>query len=218
MAPKPTQDERIRTASQRRRDQQKAETRQAIVDAAGALFREHGYTGFSLRQVAEQIGYSPGTIYLYFKDKDALLFTLVDEGFAKFGEMLRAAVAASAVPREQLEGLFDAYIDFGLAYPLHYRLMFMERTDFMVRESETAPIGVTWHETFMTLQDTVARCIAAGQIHATDAQSAADALWAGVHGVVALVITQPWIDEARQRAAIDAMLTLMKRGMDLDGA
>jgi AcrR family transcriptional regulator len=216
MDAKPTQDERIKKASQRRREQQKAETRQAIVDAAGALFREHGYEGFSLRQVAEQIGYSPGTIYLYFKNKDALLFTLVDEGFAKFGRMLSAAAAASDVPREQLDGLFDAYIQFGLENPIHYRLMFMERTDFLVRESETAPVGHTWHETFMTLQDTVERCIAAGQIRATDPQSAADALWAGVHGVVSLLITQPWIDEARQQAAIEQMLGVLRRGVDPD--
>jgi AcrR family transcriptional regulator len=51
------------------------------VDAAGALFLEQGYERFSLRKVAERIGYSPTTIYLYFRDKDDLLFTVVDEGF-----------------------------------------------------------------------------------------------------------------------------------------
>jgi AcrR family transcriptional regulator len=216
MAAKPTQEQRIRKASRQRREQQKAETRQAILDAAGELFREHGYEGFSLRQVAEQIGYSPGTIYLYFKNKDALLFTLVDEGFGKFGRMLREAAESSDVPREQLDGLFDAYVVFGLENPVHYRLMFMDRPDFMIRESKTAPVGHTWGETFMTLQHTVERCIAAGQIRATDAQSAADALWAGVHGLVALLITQPWVDEERRQAAIAQTLDMIKRGIDPD--
>jgi AcrR family transcriptional regulator len=48
--------------------------RQAILTAAGALFLEQGYERFSLRKVAERIGYSPTTIYPYFRDKDDLLF------------------------------------------------------------------------------------------------------------------------------------------------
>jgi AcrR family transcriptional regulator len=80
-----------------------------------------------LRQVAEQIGYSPGTIYLYFKNKDALLFTLANEGFMRFAEMLQAAVDATDDPKEQIFGMAEGYIAFGLKNPVHYRLMFMER-------------------------------------------------------------------------------------------
>jgi len=215
MASEKTQDERIQAASKRRREQQKQETRRAIVEAASALFQKRGYDGFSLRGVAEQIGYSPGTIYLYFDNKDALLFTIVDEGFRKFGEALDAAVAASDEPRQQLENMFDAYIEFGLANPVHYRLMFMERTDFLLRESESAPVGDTWSETFMTLQRTVQRCIDAGAIAGGDnAQARADAAWAGVHGVVALIISQPWIEQARLDAAIEAARGVLRRGLD----
>ena len=68
-----TRGERIRTASRHRREQEKEELRQTILKAAGALFLEQGYDGFSMRHLAESIGYSPATLYLYFRDKDDLL-------------------------------------------------------------------------------------------------------------------------------------------------
>ena len=86
-----TQTQRLRQAIRHRRDQEKQELRQAILTAAGELFLEQGYERFSLRKVAERIGYSPTTIYLYFRDKDDLLFTVVDEGFVRFGQQLAAA-------------------------------------------------------------------------------------------------------------------------------
>ena len=71
-----TRSQRIRSASAERRARQKAELRRVILDAATTLFEEHGYENFSLRQVAESIGYSATTIYLHFEDKDDLALAI----------------------------------------------------------------------------------------------------------------------------------------------
>ena len=90
-----TREQRLSQASRRRRETQKQELRQAILEAASSLFLEQGYEGFSLRQVAERIGYTPTTIYLYFADKDALLFALLDDAFDRFGAALHHASLSS---------------------------------------------------------------------------------------------------------------------------
>src|SRR5688500_18400357 len=100
--PARTRAARTREAARERREHEKRELRQAILETAGRLFVAQGYDGFSLRQVAEQIGYSPATIYLYFKDKDDLLFTVVDEGFMRFGAALQAAADGTEEPWERL--------------------------------------------------------------------------------------------------------------------
>ena len=51
-----TRTQRTRDASRQRREQEKEDLREAILAAAADLFLEHGYEGFSLRQVAKQIG------------------------------------------------------------------------------------------------------------------------------------------------------------------
>src|SRR5215831_8637617 len=127
-----TQGERLRQAIRHRQAQEKQELRQAILKAAGELFLEQGYERFSLRKVAERIGYSPTTIYLYFRDKDDLLFTVVDEGFARFGQQLAAAAESQEDPWERLIALGRAYVAFGLEYPVYYQLMFMQRAENVV--------------------------------------------------------------------------------------
>src|SRR5919112_3798302 len=109
-----TQAERLREVSRRRRERQKDDLRRAILDAAAALFLEHGYEGLSMRQIAERIGYSATTIYRYYEDKDDLLFAIVQEGFLRFGQQLAKAAQSSDDPRERLPALGHAYIEFGL--------------------------------------------------------------------------------------------------------
>ncbi len=207
MKTKPTRAERLRDASRQRRDQEKQDVRQAILDAAAELFREHGYERFSLRQVAERIGYSPTTIYLYFTDKDDLLFTVVDVGFTRFGEQLVAAAASAADPAGRLAALGRAYIDFGIQNPAYYQLMFMQRGDFLManKAGECEPRI----DSFGVLQQAVRDAIAAGAVRPGDAAPYADALWALVHGTVAMAITMPFFPAERAYAAATAGFELM---------
>lgn len=64
----------------------KIDKRQAILCATLSLLSTHGFHGFSMKQLAEQAGVASGTIYLYFKDREALiaeLHTLIIKAFAE---------------------------------------------------------------------------------------------------------------------------------------
>ena len=178
-----TQAERLRQAIRHRQDQEKQELRQTILTTAAELFLEQGYNHFSLRKVAERIGYSPTTIYLYFHDKDDLLFTVVDEGFKRFGQQLAAAAASTVDPWERIIALGRAYVAFGLQNPEYYQLMFMQRADFLTHQPRLA--------TFLVLQQAVQQAIDAGVLRPGDAENYSDVLWAQVHGMVSLAISLP---------------------------
>ncbi len=212
--PKTTRAERLRDASRQRRDHEKQDMRQAILDAAAELFREHGYERFSLRQVAERIGYSPTTIYLYFADKDDLLFTVADVGFTRFGEQLVAAAASTANPTGRLAALGRAYIDFSIQNPAYYQLMFMQRGDFLMaqRDGECEPRI----DSFGVLQQAVHDAIDTGALRPGDTARYADALWALVHGTVAMAIAMPFFPAERARAAAEAGFALLLDAMQPD--
>ncbi|SRR6266567_1877351 len=199
-----TRSERIRKGSRHRRDHEKEELRQTILKVAGELFLEQGYDRFSMRQLAERIGYSVATPYLYFRDKDDLLFTVVDEGFARFKQQLVEAAASSDDPWERLFALGQAYVRFGLRNPVYYQLMFMWRVDFLTQ----SPMGEQPPrlETFRILQDAVRYAMDTGAMQAGDVESYGDVLWATMHGVVALAISMPMFDTER----IQKMTTLMR--------
>jgi AcrR family transcriptional regulator len=184
-----TQAQRLHQAIRHRQDQEKQALRQMILTTAGELFLEQGYDHFSLRKVAERIGYSPTTIYLYFRDKDDLLFTVVDEGFTRFGQQLAAAAASTEDPWERIIALGRAYVAFGLQNQVYYQLMFMQRADFLTREKEGA--GQPRLATFLVLQQAVQQAIDAGVLRPGDAESYSHVLWALVHGMVSLAISLP---------------------------
>src|SRR5712692_10137713 len=170
-----TQAQRLRQAIRHRQAQEKQELRQAILTAAGTLFLEQGYERFSLRKVAERIGYSPTTIYLYFRDKDDLLFTVVDEGFVQFGQQLVAAAESQEDAWERLIALGRAYVAFGLQHPVYYQLMFMQRADFLTHP----PAGESQPRiaSFQVLRQAVQQAIDAGVLRPGDAESYSDVLW-----------------------------------------
>jgi AcrR family transcriptional regulator len=206
-----TRDERVRQASRQRREQQKQEVRQAILDAAATLFVAQGYQGFSMRQVAEQIGYSATTIYHHFADKDDLLFTVADEGFTRFGTQLIAAAQRETDPLARLEAIGRAYVAFGLNNPTYYELMFIERADFMLgyRAGERKPRLGSLDIVGQSIQEGINRRL----IRPGDAAAYANALWAAVHGVVALHIAMPAGDRTRTEATADAVLQIVIDGL-----
>jgi AcrR family transcriptional regulator len=204
-----SQRERLRRASRRRREQEKQELRQAILAASAELILERGYDGFSLRQVAERIGYSATTIYLYFRDKDDLVGAVVAEGFARFLRRLEAVRTAD--PLARLGELGRAYVRFGLDNPVFYQLMFMQRADLLARARgpESPPEGAS----FRVLLDAVQAAIDAGVLRPGDARAYSGALWAMVHGIVALAIAMPSIGRAGAEQLTEVALGMASRGL-----
>src|SRR5437667_8795557 len=91
---------------QRRKDARPEE----IVAAALDVFVEHGFAGARLEDVARRAGVTKGTVYLYFKSKEALFKAVVRQTIVPAiaqGEALAQAFTGSA--RELLERLVREY-------------------------------------------------------------------------------------------------------------
>src|SRR2546427_5727120 len=100
-----------------------AATRRAILAGAEALLARGGEAGLSIREVCARAGVTPPTVYHHFGDKGALVDRLVDACFAEFDRTF----TRRRPPADQVEALrwgFDRYVEYGLAHPAHYRLMF----------------------------------------------------------------------------------------------
>ena len=206
---KPTQHERVQTASKQRRDEDKRALRELILREAAALFIES--RDFSLRQVAEKIGYTATTIYLHFKDKEELLFAICDQGFEVFDRMLHEAHANHKHPLDRIIAMGRAYMKFGISHPAHYRVMFQENPQYLIspKEGEEAPRMAS----LFLLQQAVQEGIIAGQVKSTNPQATSDSLWAAVHGVVSFGIHNPLFDAARTQALAESTLAILRKGL-----
>jgi AcrR family transcriptional regulator len=107
------------------RAEQKAETRQRILEAAKAAFEARGFDGVNLREIAEEIGVVPGTILAHFADKrDLLHAALFDDLQATLDSALAAPPGASLAA--WLDGLTDALFAFYEARPALSRVLLRE--------------------------------------------------------------------------------------------
>jgi AcrR family transcriptional regulator len=205
-----TRDSRIRAASKVRRARHRAELRSRIMAAARTLLEEGGSEAVSMRAIAERIGYSATTIYLHFQDRDALLFALLDEAFGEFRAEMAAAIAAPASARERIRTMGRAYVRFALEHPAQYRLMFVQRPDFLMAHGpEEAGARI---ESLGALADLVAES-PAGRDRRAHATVSADALWATVHGIAALATGVAMFDRARAEATTEEALDLLIKGL-----
>lgn len=167
-----------------RKEREKLEMKRLIMDAAMHMFIEAGYEKTSIRNIAERIEYSPATIYLYYKDKDELLYDVQAQGFAGLLEAFQQK-ATSEDPLERLGQMARAYVRFGLEHPDMYDLMFIIRAPMNKIEEE----GTKWENgdaCYGFLVRSMDECIEKGLVRFTDKTVAALSVWSMVHGLVAL--------------------------------
>ncbi len=68
----------------------------SILDRAATLFREKGFQGASVRDIAGAVGMLPGSLYCHFDSKEDLLVAVYAEGVRRLSEAVEAALAGSA--------------------------------------------------------------------------------------------------------------------------
>lgn len=82
-----------------RREQKKAEVREALVQSADKLFLEQGFEGTTVDQIAEKAGVSRRTFFRYFPSKEAIAFPRSEERLEAFRKLLQERCAeAGALP------------------------------------------------------------------------------------------------------------------------
>jgi AcrR family transcriptional regulator len=93
------------------RAERAAERREAIVEAAMDEFIARGFAATRLDDVAKRAGVAKGTIYLHFKDKEALFQELIRTAIVPLvGRLFVTPPPAGASVRDMIEGFAKVFI------------------------------------------------------------------------------------------------------------
>ena len=95
-----------------KREQTKVANRQAILDAARAVFGELGYDTATVRDIIRRTGLAAGTFYNYFRSKEEVFAALADEGAARFNPILKALRSQGQTFEVFVEQAIAAYFAF----------------------------------------------------------------------------------------------------------
>ncbi|MBU3966459.1 MAG: TetR/AcrR family transcriptional regulator [Euryarchaeota archaeon] len=200
-----------------RKEQEKQEMRKLILDNAMKLFFEKGFENITIRHIAKQIEYSPATIYLYFKDKDEIIYTLHMEGFEKL-YLRQQKILSIKDPLKRLHKHAEMYVSFGLENPEYYDLMFIERAPFRTIKDRKCKDGMNWDigmRSYDLLRNNIEDCQKAGFFQKTNIDVACFSLWSYVHGIVSLIIRDrcSMFPEEHMRFLVKGALNFMQESM-----
>lgn len=194
----------VSARSQRKPKGEGHERRAEILAAAERIFVEHGYEGATIRKIADEVGLSSTALYMHFPDKGAILQEISRQAFETLRAANDRAMAQSGPAEDRLRRMMRAYVEFGFDNPNAYRLVYMTRPAELQEapQSSARELGT---ELFRSFERVVEELEAAGRLR-VDARTAAQALWAGGHGVVSLMISKPYFDWVDREALTTAMM------------
>jgi len=163
-------------------DEEVQKARQALTQAAMALYLELGLDGVSLRQVAERAGLSHTLVYRYFDDKEALLAELRLLCLDDFELALRHADRPKADPVARVRAVLMGVLAFGCDQPAKYRLVFAHSQPDL---SAFPRLLAKRCEIFDSCVDLVQTAIDHGNLD-VDALAVTHGLWSLLHGMLSL--------------------------------
>ena len=151
-----------------------AATRQALLDAAGALLDSGGPNAVTLRQVGARAGVTRSAPYRHFADKESLLTALATQAWSDIGDTVEAlAFSADPPPKESLRIALGSLVTLGRSRPHLYRLMFTTPVS-----DPTAAVRAAERAQNLYLE-IVGRCIGPEQVN-----QYGGLLMTSVHGIV----------------------------------
>jgi len=173
----------------KQKDRHKEDLRQRILDAAKTLFMKHGYEATSIRKIAAEIKFSPTTIYLYYRDKNDILYALHQEGFRMLGISF-AALAQVEHPFERLKAMGRTYLQFALENSDFYELMFIMKEPLLWLDEKSCT-SADWEEgvkVFDFLQNTILDCQNHNYFAGQNPKLFSLFVWSTVHGLCSLTL------------------------------
>jgi TetR/AcrR family transcriptional regulator len=102
-----------------RRSEEKERRRAEILDAAERLYAGKGWDTVTMEEVARSARLSRALLYVYFRDKEELLFGIGERALAVLRERFEAAVGRHVRGADQVEAIGRAYIAYAGEFP-HY--------------------------------------------------------------------------------------------------
>jgi AcrR family transcriptional regulator len=119
-----------------RRQRERTQVREKILDAALDVFAKGGAEGVTMRALADAIEYSPPVIYAHFRDKEAIIQELCYRQLRSLAQLFAGFGALD--PVERLRRIGYVYADFAVDNPSHFRFLFLMPHAFSTDEAELA--------------------------------------------------------------------------------
>jgi AcrR family transcriptional regulator len=144
----------------RKKELRSEETKKTILNAAGKLFSKKGYDAVTMREIAKEAGCSHTTIYLYFKDKEQLLYQLSMPILNTLHQKLQQIASMNTLTGEaKLKEISREYILFGLNNQNMYDIFINAKSSRVDEEEPELEINKLRVNMFGVLMQVIGECL-----------------------------------------------------------
>ena len=172
-----------------RKAREKEARRQAILDAARDCFFTDGFEATTISQIADKVELSTGTLYLYFKNKEEIYVSILEEGLDILYDLMKGAESEDGSPADFIGAHARAYYRFYTDYGQYFDIMF-----FLRRPDKEVELQIELSEKLNRqtsrclglVEAAVERGMASGDFRLMDPHEAARVMWATMNGLMVL--------------------------------
>jgi len=179
---------KIRDAISKRKESERKERVERILNAGKKLFLKKGYLGTTMRDIALEAELSTGAIYVYFKGKDEIYGRVCEEAFHILNELLEKAQKSNGTPLERLEAIARAYVGFYTDHEDYFDIISFNDLGFKkvgLSEELLKTIEGLSHQAISIINDTAVEGIKEGIIFGDiDSWELSISIWAGIEGLI----------------------------------
>lgn len=171
------------------RTRRREKNRQRILDEAMEQVVQSGFGGLSLHKLAARLDYTPGALYRYFANKDALVSALVDEVLRDVQQDLSEAAAECSDPLACIRAYTEAWYAFSAAHPQRFALitLMLAEPRVVLQDPDVAAAAASQLITALRpLIQALEEAAAQGRLSPGDPVQRASLLFAGTQGVLLL--------------------------------
>jgi len=171
----------------RRKEAERQNRIDTILDAARKLFLSKGYLGTSIRDIARESQLSTGAFYFYFTDKDEIYGIICEEAGQVLIDHLKRVMEEGLDPLEKMRRMAWSYIDFYRNYPEQFELFVLRGMPFTnsgLSPNVAGKLAAVDYEIYQLLESLVSEGMEQGLIKQGDSTIIATELAAGILGLL----------------------------------
>lgn len=171
-----------------RREREREQRKQHILDTARKLLLEKGLTATSINQIAKHSELSVGAIYFYFKDKEELFAALQLEGLDLLRQSIAESIAPECSPEEKIRAIAKAYLRFSEEHKSYYDIInyFLTSPETIFPPKLKTEIDEHGNASIFTLSSAIREGIDTGVFKDVDPRRQAIILWSAFNGIIHL--------------------------------
>ncbi len=187
-----------------RQKQKNEEIRRAILDTALKIGLDEGFELLSIRKITNALGYSAGSVYHYFKDKQEIVDTIHEEANLIIKDRIKEVLQVDKGFEYNTRVIFSMILELAINEPEKYNLIVLDK--YSKRREKITP----W---ISVMEQTIQVGIKKGELRELNPAMAAFNIWSSFIGLMIMLSSKEGITMEEAKHLFDQHMDIIMTGI-----